>query len=98
MTSLQPDRCTPYQNDLRWRMIHQYEILELPATQIAKNLNVDPSTVQRTVQRFREKGNVDPIVNSGQHKLTDIDKFCILELVMDKPELYVTCMISCMFI
>ena len=56
--------------------------------QIAMNLNVDSSTVWRTVQQFRNQGTVEARKNSGQHKLSDADKFCIMELLIDKPESY----------
>lgn len=63
-------------------------MLNLSIVQVAVNLNVDPSTVWRTVQRFREQGTVEATRNSGQHKLSDTDKFCIMELLVERPECY----------
>ena len=58
---------------------------------IARNLNVDPSTVYRTVQLFEETGTVCSI--QGYHespfkKLTPHDEFAILDVVLDQPSTY----------
>ena len=88
MTSMERNRCNAYQEDLRWTMVYQYEMLNLPIVEVAMNLNVDPSTVWRTVQLFRKQGTVKPTKNCGQHKLSDADKFCIMELLIERPESY----------
>ena len=59
--------------------------------EIAANLNVDHSTVCRTVALFDETGNVSPKEypsNFGTARLTEIDKLIILELVIEKPGIY----------
>ena len=61
-------RSKAYSSDLRWRMVYQRYFLELPYNQIAKNLNVDPSTVYRTVKLFDETGTVCSI--QGFHENT----------------------------
>ena len=53
MASMEPLRGKVYQEDLRWRMVYRKEILKLSITKITKNLNVHPSTVWRTVEKFR---------------------------------------------
>ena len=56
--SIESDRSKTYSSSLRWRMVHQRYILGLSYNQTAKNLNVDPSTVYRTVKLFHETGTV----------------------------------------
>jgi len=47
-----------YSSDIRWRIVHQVIGLEKTYRDVAINLNVDPSTVQRTVDRFMQMGDV----------------------------------------
>ena len=56
--------------------------------QIGEQLNVDPSTVCRTVQLFEETGTVHSI--QGYHetttkKLTAQDEIAIIEAILDSP-------------
>ena len=46
--------CEPraYSEDIRWRMVWQREIQELPLAKVAENLSVDTSTVHRVVKKF----------------------------------------------
>uniref|UniRef100_A0A1X7TWP6 Tc1-like transposase DDE domain-containing protein n=1 Tax=Amphimedon queenslandica TaxID=400682 RepID=A0A1X7TWP6_AMPQE len=84
-------RSSAYSSDLRWPMVHQIEGLEIPYRQVAENLSVDPSTVHRTVAKFRESGNVDRKrypANHGTAVLTEIDKFIILDAFINKPDTY----------
>ena len=90
--SCQPDRTAAYNEDLRWRMIYQHYGLELSYRKIA-DLSVDPSTVQHTVQHFEETGTVSKAAYPKGHshpfkKLTEIDEFLILELVLERPGIY----------
>ena len=58
---------------------------------VAASLFVDPSTVHRTVGVFKAIGDVQPKgypPNGGTAKLTVIDKMMILELVIQKPGIY----------
>ena len=57
------------------------------------NLNVDKSTVCRVVARFDSTGDVQKAEHPrGQshylQKLTEIDQFLIMEVVMDQPGVY----------
>ena len=56
--SCEPRHCSAYSDDLRWRMVYQYEALNLTCDTVAANLNVDPSTVCRTLQLFRRTGHM----------------------------------------
>ena len=89
MTSIEPLRSRAYHEDLRWRIVYQKEMLDLPNQQIASNLCVDESTVWRTIKRFYDERNVDPIKNKGgYHKLSNFEKIAILEAVVEKPSIY----------
>ena len=51
-----------YSSDLRWKMVYQ------SCLEVAKRLNVDPTTVSRTAQLFEERGTVCSI--QGYHENT----------------------------
>ncbi len=92
-TSCEPDRTAAYDEDLRWRMVYQRYGLELSYQKIAMNLNVDQSTVCRVIARFDATGGVKTTERpQGQshhlQKLTEIDQFLIMEVVVDKPGIY----------
>ena len=57
-TTCEEQRTKAYSEDLRWRMIYQYYSLRKTCQQIAESLNVDESTVSRTVTLFNETGAV----------------------------------------
>ena len=57
-TSCEPNRCSAYSDDLRWRIVYQRTALGLSYREIAANLCVDASTVCRIVQLFERTGNV----------------------------------------
>lgn len=64
-------------------MIYQVLLLNKSSREVARNLNVDHSTVSRTVKLFNEQGDVtkrDYPDNEGTAKLTEIDKLIILEI------------------
>ena len=93
MSSCQPQRTAAYDEDLRWRMIYQHYGLELSYKKIADNLSVDPSTVQRAIQYFEATGSVSKAAYPKGHshpfkKLTSIDEFLILELVLERPGIH----------
>ncbi len=95
MASCQPQRTAAYDQDLRWRMVYQHYALELSYKKVAENLNVDPSTVQRTIQLFEATGAVSKTEHPKGHshpfkKLTLIDEFLILELVIERPGIYLS--------
>ena len=51
-TSCELSRCSAYSEDFRWRMVYQYEALDLTCDEVGANLCVDPSTVSRTSNYF----------------------------------------------
>ena len=63
-------------------------MLGLSYQQIASNLNVCTSTVWRTVKRFEEEGSIDERKNEGRRKLTESEEFAIMEIVLEKPSVY----------
>lgn len=72
-------------------MVYQKYSLELSNTEIARRLNVDHSTVSRTVQLFEETGTVCSI--QGYHentckKLSAYDELAIIEAIVNQPSLY----------
>ena len=95
MASIEPQRTRAYGDDLRWRMVYQRLALELAYNEIAKNLCVDSSTVQRVIERFETTGTVSPAPYPEQHaelhkKLTPIDELLIIHLVADRPSIYLS--------
>ena len=69
-------------------MVYQREMLGLTYQQIARNLSVDASTVWRAVRKFGDTGTVAPATNKGHHKLSTFEEFAILEMVIEKPYVY----------
>ena len=89
--SIELSRSSAYDEDLRWRIVYQSLGLELSCQKVASNLGVDPSTVSRVVQRFRCTGSVEKkAYNSSAlpRKLTDTVKIFILQLVIERPGIY----------
>lgn len=88
--SCEPSRTRAYDIDLRWRMVHQRLILDLSVKQISQNLCVDPSTVRRTIDLFMVTGDVAKLPYPVDHgkKLTELDQIHILDLVLEKPGIY----------
>ena len=92
-TSCEPNRSTAYDEDLRWRIIYQRYGLELSYRKIGENLNVDPATVCRIVTAFDRTGSVKKAqYPKGQshylQKVTDVDKFVLIEAVVEQPGIY----------
>lgn len=72
-------------------MVYQRCGLGMSYRQIGEQLNVDPSTICRTVQLFEETGTVHSI--QGYHentttKLTAQDELAIIEALLDNPSMY----------
>ena len=89
--SLESSRSKAYSQDLRWRMIHKRCSLGLTYSQISDDLNVDLSTVWRTVKLFEETGTVESIQGFHQNttkKLSTQDEIMIIEAVLEKPSVY----------
>ena len=88
MTSCEHSRSSAYEKDLRWRIIWQKEGLQLSDDTIASNLNIDKSTVSRTMERFITTGTVDKLPypkERATRKLTDPAKLFIFHLVLNSP-------------
>ena len=89
--SCEPGRTRAYSEDIRWRMVWQREIQELPLAKVAENLSVDTSTVHRIVKKFRTTGTVmkKPYATSSLPvKMTRPVQLTVLRLVLDKPGIY----------
>ena len=72
-------------------MIYQAKALGKSYRVIAEAVNVDPSTVCRTIALFDETGGVSKRKhpeNVGTKKLTEVDKLTILAVVLEKPGIY----------
>ena len=91
-TSINPDRTSPYSEDLRWRMIWQRVALGYNVKAVASNLGVDPSTVSRTVRCFYATGDVHkkpyPKDARPNKKLTSPVQLTILHTMLQHPEMY----------
>ena len=93
MCALQSSHLRAYSNDLRWRMVHQRSVLGLTYCQVANNLNVDPSTVQCTVQLFEETGitySIQCYHHNTTKKLSADEEVAIIEAVVESPALYLS--------
>ena len=89
--SCEPRRASAYIKDLRFRMIWQKEALGLTYSQIADNLGVDKSTVQRTVTLFESTGSLKkrPYPKEKvRRKLPSLAELFILDLVVQNPGIY----------
>jgi len=69
-------------------MVYQRLMSGLTYEQIAANLNVDPSTVWRTVRKFEEDGTVEAGKHEGEKTLTVYDELLIIQSVLDNPSIY----------
>lgn len=90
-TSIKPKRSSAYSEDLRWTMVWQRKALGYTYEQITVNLGVDGSTVQRTVTLFKTTGSVQKRAypkEKASRKLTPIAQLFILNLVLEKPGIY----------
>lgn len=84
-----PGRTKAYNEDLRWRMVWQRLINGYTIKEIASNLYVAESTVWRVVDRFERTGSVTPNrATSRAHRLHEHDELLLIELVCDKPSIY----------
>lgn len=69
-------------------MVYQRLMLGLTYQEIANNLCVDLSTVWRAVEKFKNEGNVTIKYSKGPQTLTEVQKFVIIETVLEKPAAY----------
>ena len=90
MATCESTRTRAYDSDMRWRMVYQRLVLNLPFKTISQNLCVDISTVRRILRLFQDTNSVRKRQYPEQHarqrrKLTESAKFQILELVVEHP-------------
>ena len=62
----EPGRKTPYSKDLRWRIIYKRIGMKKKLIDIAANLNVSVSTVQRIVKLFLRTRDISPSKRSSR--------------------------------
>ena len=90
--SAEPCRKKAYSVDLRWRIVYQRIAINLPFTDIAKNLNVAVSTAYRTYRIFERTGKVDPLDrSSGREELRKLDRsseLYVVGFILDNPSIY----------
>ena len=78
----------PYSEDLRIRVLAEYDKKKLAIKDISKLFNVDEKTIYRWRKRREKTGNVSPIKNfqkGHNHKITDLVEFQIF--VEQNPDL-----------
>lgn len=88
MASCESSRSSAYSSDLWWRIVWQRLAHSLPAKQVAVNLYIDVSTVNRIVHTFEATGSVDKKSYESARsfrKITEPAKLFIIYLVMDRP-------------
>ena len=89
--SCEPGRKAAYSENIRWRMVWQHQVQGLTLDQVATNLCVDTSNVHRIVSRFQATGVVSKkpysVVNRIV-KLTNAVQLTVLNLVLEKPGIY----------
>ena len=91
MYSCEKQRSAAYSEDLRWRMVYQVVGLKKSYRQVALALNVDVSTVQRTLRLFAQTGCIQKRKyppNVENTKLTEFAKVLLISLVIERPGIY----------
>ena len=90
--SYEPSRSKAYDSDLRWRIVYQRFALEYSVQKVSENLGVSQSTVRRIGSLFVSTDGVDPKVDPDKGQalkaLSSYDEFYIMELVLEKPGIY----------
>ena len=89
--SCEPSRTSAYNDDIRWRIVWQKEVMKLSDKEVATNLCIDPTTVHRISMLFRASGDVKkkpyPAENAFR-KLTKPVQFFLAQLLLNKPGIY----------
>ena len=75
MYSCEEHRTAAYGEDLRGRMIYQTVGLRKSYRQVASALNVDASTVQRTVKLLEETGSIQKRKYPPNNEITKLTNF-----------------------
>ena len=86
MGSCNPDHCSAYSED--GRIVWQKHALDYSSVQIASNLNVHRSTVDRILQVFQSTGSVSKKNYLKEAAFKVITPMFILNLITGKPEIY----------
>ena len=62
----------------------------MPGFPVGGHNYVSPSTVERLVHKYKTTGNVRSVQekHGPNHKLSDQEELIVLQLFLDKPELY----------
>ena len=82
-------KSSAYSDDVRWRIIWQKEVLKLTDKEVAANLCISPSTVQRIIKLFT--GGISKRSYSSEQAHRSITKpveFFIVDLLLEKPGIY----------
>jgi len=91
MTSCDKTRCSPYDEDIRWRIVWQRFALDHCLDRIAENLSISVSTVKRILQLFQITGGVAKKVyptDKAYRKISEPVQFFILHLLLRRPGIY----------
>lgn len=90
--SYEPGRSKAYGIDIRWRIVYQLRVLDYSVDRVSANLGISVSTVRRIGKLFDTTGSVDAKTgltrSQSQKILTSYDEFLIMELVLEKPGIY----------
>ena len=89
--SSEPKRSSAYSDDVIWRIIWQKEVLKLTDKEVAANLCISPSTVQRFVTVFKTTGRVSKRSYPSEQAHRSITKpaeVFIIDLLLGKPGIY----------
>ena len=84
-------RSSAYSKDLQWKIIWHRLALEFPTKVVAKNLCIEDSTMLRICQTFYSTGTIrkrEYPVERAFRKLTEPAKYFILNLVLERPDIY----------
>ena len=91
MASCEPERCSTYSEDLRWRIVWQKHALDYSSVKIANYLNIHRSTVDRVLQQFQSTGSLSKKSYPKEAAFKVISPACamfILNLVVSNPAMY----------
>lgn len=97
MTSCERMRCSPYSEDIRWRIVWQRFALDHSLARIAENLAISAPTVKRILQKFEVSGGVSKKVypaDKARRKISEPVKFFILHLLLRRPGIYLREIVS----
>ena len=67
-------KSSAYSDDIRWRIIWQKEVLKLTDKEVAVNLCISPSTVQRIIKLFKTTGGISKRSYPSEQALRSITK------------------------